>query len=77
MPRPRSAHDRAGTSVGSHGWVPRGELGGVVRNMGAYEDGYLLAESSGGDIYNSGGITEKIRFREALRPGQCRRDQHE
>lgn len=32
--------------------------------MSAYEDGYLLAESSGGDVYNDGaGITE-IRFRD-------------
>lgn len=33
--------------------------------MAAYEDGVLLAESSGGDVYNDGaGITEKIRDRD-------------
>lgn len=39
-------------------------------SMGAYEDGVRLAEASGGDVYNaSGGITEKIRFRDLKADG--------
>ena len=38
--------------------------------VGAYEDGVRLAETSGGSVYNeSGGITEKIRFRDLKADG--------
>lgn len=38
--------------------------------MSAYEDGLQVAESSGGDVYyDSGGITERIRFQDTRADG--------
>lgn len=54
-----------GLAVGLMIGVPTASWAVSFGYMSAYEDGYLLAESSGGDVYNSGsGITEKIRFRD-------------
>lgn len=54
-----------GLAIGIVVGFPTASMAASFGYLAAYEDGVMVAESSGGSVYNSGGgITEQIRFRD-------------